>query len=81
MSWLARGLAAVALLLAVALGAGLVWLSRTLDSAELRERVDREAERLLGRVVGFEKLGFGLLPPALFGAGIAATMPKRLFCR
>lgn len=63
-AWL-RGLGVLAVVLVAALAAGLVWLSRALESPELRERVDHRAERLLGRAVGFERLSFELLPPAL----------------
>jgi hypothetical protein len=63
-AWLV-GLGVLALLLVAVLVAGLVWLSRLLDGPELRARVDHEAEARLGRAVGFERLSFDLLPPAL----------------
>lgn len=78
MRWLLRGLGALLLLLAVAVGAGLFWVSHSLDSPALRQRIDRDAERLLGRRVGFEKLSFDLLPPALaiVGPYVEAGSPE-----
>lgn len=65
MRWLLRTAVALALLVALALGALAVALPRIAGSAAVRERIEAAARDSLGRELRFETLEAGLFPPAL----------------
>jgi AsmA protein len=63
--WLLRTALALALLVAVVLGALAVALPRIAGSAAVRARIEAAARDALGRELRFETLEAGLFPPAL----------------
>lgn len=65
MRWLLRTALALALLVALVLGALAVALPRIAGSAAVRARIESAARDALGRELRFETLEAGLFPPAL----------------